>query len=365
MLKKFFYFLLTFIMTVTVVNAQSVTSNVEIRTEAESLDIYDITELYEEADKENLSHDEFSLKLRNHALEEKDNLEKVKSVSVKDKKAVVELEIEKSYLVTNEDDLIDPFVIIGPSELGGDIVVNAKSKDEKELLIKKSVIGTKNDTTDFTFKVLIDGKEEEITLKNNEVKKINIKKGQTFEVKEENIPEGYSLESIKNEKGVFEEDILVDVTNIYQAKGEYQIKAKKFLKGKDLEDEQFTFQLLKDGKVIEEVTNKGEDIVFSTIKFTERDLEEEHVYTVREKNDEQENIVYDTNEIEIKLTLKDDNKGNILVESNKDEIVFNNEYTPDKPKDKQARNNSRTGVAGIGGVALVLASALVAYKKNK
>lgn len=221
------------------------------------------------------------------------------------------------------------------------VVFNNKTKPSK-LVLKKLVEGTDNKTKNFKFSVNIDGNVQEVTLKNNEVKEFtNLKADSRYEIKEVNIPDGYKLKSIDKASGVVGVNEVVNViaTNEYNAKGSFNIKAKKLLENKDLKQGQFKFVLLdENNKTVAESNND----VNGNIDFGLVDIEKagNFTYKIKEINDSQKDIVYDTHEEIVKVNAVDENNGNLKVNVayDTDGAVFKNNYKPEIPKEANFGN---------------------------
>ncbi|BAG09175.1 Spy0128 family protein [Finegoldia magna] len=221
------------------------------------------------------------------------------------------------------------------------VIFNNKTKPSK-LVLKKLVEGTDNKTKNFKFSVNIDGNVQEITLKNNEVKEFtNLKADSRYEIKELNIPDGYKLKSIDKASGIVGVNEVVNViaTNEYNAKGSFNIKATKLLENKDLKQGQFKFVLLdENNKTVAESNNDSN----GNIDFGLVDIEKagNFTYKIKEINDSQKDIVYDTHEEIVKVNAVDENNGNLKVNVayDADGAVFKNNYKPEIPKEENFGN---------------------------
>ena len=221
------------------------------------------------------------------------------------------------------------------------VVFNNKTKPSK-LVLKKQVEGTNDKTKNFKFSVNIDGNVQEVILKNNEVKEFtNLKADSRYEIKELNIPDGYKLKSIDKASGVVGVNEVVNVvaTNEYNAKGTFNIKAKKLLENKDLKQGQFKFVLLdENNKTVAESNNDAN----GNIDFGLVDIEKagNFTYKIKEINDSQKDIVYDTHEEIVKVNAVDENNGNLKVSVayDTDGAVFKNNFKPEIPKEENFGN---------------------------
>ena len=108
-----------------------------------------------------------------------------------------------------------------------------------------------------------------------------------------------------------------------------QIKATKTLTGRDLKDNEFSFELVEGDDIVAIGTNNaGGMIMMSPIEYTEAG---EHTYTLREvKGDADNGITYSTAEYTIVTTVTDDGNGKLTVEhklQGVEEAIFENAYT--------------------------------------
>lgn len=128
-----------------------------------------------------------------------------------------------------------------------------------------------------------------------------------------------------------------------------KITAKKVLTGRDLKDNEFSFELFEGDDIVAIGTNNaGGMIMMSPIEYTEAG---EHTYTLREvKGDADNGITYSTAEYTIVTTVTDDGNGKLAVEhklQGVEEAVFENAYivTPVKSSvtDQITATKSLTG----------------------
>lgn len=108
-----------------------------------------------------------------------------------------------------------------------------------------------------------------------------------------------------------------------------QITATKTLTGRDLKDNEFSFELVEGDDIVAIGTNNaGGMIMMSPIEYTEAG---EHTYTLREvKVDADNGITYSTAEYTIVTTVTDDGNGNLTVEhklQGVEEAIFENAYS--------------------------------------
>lgn len=187
--------------------------------------------------------------------------------------------------------------------------------------------------------------------------------------------------------------------NVYAAEGTASVRAKVRLEGANLATEQFAFQLVdENGNVVEEVRNdaaaggldaeipaEGEavadgsaeamalgadtellasqadggaatqsaaagEIVFADIPLTVADHGKARVYTLRQVNDAQPNIVYDEREVKVEVKATDDGEGNLAVAvayDGADSAEFVNRVRTDA--DDPANSEGPGGSQGVGG----------------
>jgi collagen adhesin len=339
MKNKIKYFLLTLLMFVMplVSNAQSL-DNIEINIPKNSKDeiedgtyeVYDITDIYNSIeDKENKTHKDLSVELRDKSIKEIENIELVESINSVDGKVRLNLDKEKSYLIKEKNNYIIPVPIIGPTELSDTRVleISPKLQNKFKLIVKKTVEGTDYSETPFNIVVDINGRKEEIQLKANEEKEFSLLPNDEYKIEEKNIPYGYSLKEITNDKGnISNSDITSIIKNEYKAKGKFDIEALKTLKNKELKDGEFTFELLdEDNKVIKTAKNDKDGV----IRFEDISLDQigEHTYKIREVDNGLNNIEYDKNIYEIKVLATDNNDGTLQITKQEDkEVNFVNTF---------------------------------------
>lgn len=117
------------------------------------------------------------------------------------------------------------------------------------------------------------------------------------------------------------DEIVDEITfnNKYAASGELNLSATKILEGKDLPDEQFSFTLkevTEDGEeLIETVKNDSDgNIVFETLTYDERDIDQRYHYTISEVNDEIGGYTYDDNIYHIYVDVIDNDNGTLTID---------------------------------------------------
>ena len=110
------------------------------------------------------------------------------------------------------------------------------------------------------------------------------------------------------------------------------IELTKELKGRDLVDGEFSFELYEGTNKLQTVTNKSGKVTFESISYT---AEGEHTYTVKEVKGTTPGITYDTTEkqVTVKVTKDGDNlKATVVYPESK---VFANTYSAPSPAKAQ------------------------------
>lgn len=173
-------------------------------------------------------------------------------------------------------------------------------------------------------------------------------------------------------------------TNIYEtAPDSVVFEAEKILNGRDLENNEFKFELAdSDGNVIQTVTNNANgQIYFNEIQYEEAG---EYVYSIREVTGTEETITYDESEFSVVVTVTDDGEGQLtaMAQYVDGTAVFENTYTepvvpiiPGGPVDPETPAEDKSGdlpAAGesvtnilLGFALLVLGGLLVLYDRRK
>lgn len=123
------------------------------------------------------------------------------------------------------------------------------------------------------------------------------------------------------------------------ADGSVRIVASKTLEGASLADGQFVFELTDDaGNVLQTVRNAVDgSVTFDALTYGAADAGKTYVYHVREVNDGQANVTYDTDVRNFTVSVADDGEGQIVASvSGADSLAFTNVYhepeTPDAPE---------------------------------
>ncbi|MBQ1509249.1 MAG: Cna B-type domain-containing protein, partial [Erysipelotrichaceae bacterium] len=114
---------------------------------------------------------------------------------------------------------------------------------------------------------------------------------------------------------------LQDITfeNEYRAEGKKVLTAWKVLQGRDLKDEEFTFELLAPNEkgiweVIDSATNHGSIVSFKELEFNQNDNGKTFYYLVREVKGNDDTVVYDEGYFGYKLTVTDTSHGTLNIE---------------------------------------------------
>ena len=211
-----------------------------------------------------------------------------------------------------------------------------------QLHVVKNVVGTSAKDKDFTFVVTLNGKEQTISLKNGEEKVFDLPYGTSYTVKEKDLPDGYQLDAIEHAEGTIDQPSqTVKVKNTYTAKGTLHLEAKKILKGRELRDGEFTFELkrLKAGQPKNQAVvcakshndQKGR-IVFDDIPL---DNEGHYQYLLTEIDRSDPRITYDTHEPVWEVYVRDDGEGRLMVDEAQSNVKtipeMVNTYNPPQP----------------------------------
>lgn len=142
--------------------------------------------------------------------------------------------------------------------------------------------------------------------------------------------------------------------------GEVEFKGEKFLEGRDLKENEFTFELYETAEDYEIADNatalqtKNNDekgvFTFDKIEYTEAG---KYYYVIREVEDKDiERVTFDKTEYKIEVEVRDNLDGTAtasykLVDTEAKEITFKNIYTP-KPQDIKAEITAKKTVKNIG-----------------
>ena len=173
--------------------------------------------------------------------------------------------------------------------------------------------------------------------------KVEIRKDETITIK--NVPQGAKVKVVEDsyagyhvkEGNEITKDVTVDdnslvVTNIYEARGELPLKGRKTLIGGDISDYSFNFLVLRDGDIVSQATNKGSEIEFKPLTFTNNDIGKTYEYDIIEDAGNDTRINYDGTVHKLRVTVEDNGDGTLRVTSdNVLDIAFNNSIKADLP----------------------------------
>lgn len=140
-------------------------------------------------------------------------------------------------------------------------------------------------------------------------------------------------------EGNVADDAAVRFNNSYvPAEGSARIVATKVLSGATLTEGQFSFELLDaGGNVLQTAKNAADgSVTFDELTYGAADAGKTYVYHVREVNDGQANVTYDSTVRSFSVAVADDGQGHITAAvSGADDLTFTNAYnepsTPDRP----------------------------------
>ena len=152
---------------------------------------------------------------------------------------------------------------------------------------------TMDDST-YTVTVKVEDKNAKLTVTGVAVKKDGDDKSETLEVKNRKVN-------------------LATFTNSYAAKGSVTLAAKKHFTGGALAGNDFSFALYKgdkaEGTPLETVTNdENGNITFQPINYTEAG---DYEYTIKEVTGNDQTIVYDGQEVKVKVSVTDNKNGTL------------------------------------------------------
>ncbi|QXW96673.1 YSIRK-type signal peptide-containing protein [Streptococcus rubneri] len=131
------------------------------------------------------------------------------------------------------------------------------------------------------------------------------------------------------------------------------LKFTKSLEGRQLQDQEFTFVLKKDGNVVETVKNDAAGkITFKTLEFGKDDLGKTYNYTVEEIAGTDATVKYDTMVATVKVVVSHDGTAKAIVANVTDaaDKEFNNKVTPPETPEfnpeKYILNESKFDITG-------------------
>ena len=117
--------------------------------------------------------------------------------------------------------------------------------------------------------------------------------------------------------------------NTYKASGSFTPETKKVLEGRNLQANEFSFELKDaDGKVIETAKNdKDGNVKFNPVSYTEKDAGKTFNYTINEVIGDENFMTYDEHVLTVKATVTDNGDGTLKVTTEYgDTPTFTNEY---------------------------------------
>ena len=129
--------------------------------------------------------------------------------------------------------------------------------------------------------------------------------------------------------------------NSYAASGSATLTASKTLAGRELQDGQFSFELVgTDGQVLQTKTNNATGLItFDALTYEQADVGGNFTYTIREVKGSANGYTYDDTEYTVTVTVKDNGNGTLSAEAtvpgegnaklpaNSQNITFANVYT--------------------------------------
>ncbi|MBQ2659023.1 MAG: BspA family leucine-rich repeat surface protein [Erysipelotrichaceae bacterium] len=103
--------------------------------------------------------------------------------------------------------------------------------------------------------------------------------------------------------------------NIYKAEGDITLYAWKDLKGRDLKEEEFTFELYDEtGKLVETKKNDGNGTVtFTTLHYTEKDIGKTFYYVIHETKGSDNTVIYADDYFAYKIEIQDYENGQLNI----------------------------------------------------
>ena len=227
-----------------------------------------------------------------------------------------------------------------------------------DVAITKKVEGT-NTTKDFKVKVEItkDGKvlDNRFNYTSSRAGKTgNIASGEKFDIRGDEtitiagVPQGatvrviedtYAGYRVKNdsvlEKVVGASNNNLTITNVYEARGDLLLSGTKRLVGANLKDYRFTFMVLHNGKILQELTNDAQgNLHFVPLYYTNKDIGKTYEYEVIEDSGFSDRINYDKTVYKVKVAIADNGDGTLRITktmSGGSTIQFTNTLRPDYP----------------------------------
>lgn len=121
----------------------------------------------------------------------------------------------------------------------------------------------------------------------------------------------------------------IEFVNTYEATGSFTAHARKTLSGQDLSAGQFMFELHgEDGSLLSTAANKEDGSVsFPPISYTQDDIGKTFVYTVKEKEGDDQTIIYSKQEFKYQVSVHDRGDGTLQVRTSIYELRSGEEGT--------------------------------------
>lgn len=153
------------------------------------------------------------------------------------------------------------------------------------------------------------------------------------------IEDTYAGYRVKNdsvlEKVVGSSNNNLTITNVYEAHGDLLLSGTKRLVGANLKDYRFTFMILQNGKILQELTNDAQgNLHFVPLYYTNKDIGKTYEYEVIEDSGFSDRINYDKTVYKVKVAIADNGDGTLRITktmSGGNNIQFTNTLRPDYP----------------------------------
>jgi len=164
---------------------------------------------------------------------------------------------------------------------------------------------------------------------------VGVPQGATVRV----IEDTYAGYRVKNdsvlEKVVGASNNNLTITNVYEAHGDLLLSGTKRLVGANLKDYRFTFMVLHNGKILQELTNDAQgNLHFVPLYYTNKDIGKTYEYEVIEDSGFSDRINYDKTVYKVKVAIADNGDGTLRITktmSGGSNIQFTNTLRPDYP----------------------------------
>lgn len=184
------------------------------------------------------------------------------------------------------------------------------------LTVQKVVKGGSQSNQLFTFALTADDKTQTFKLHAGEQKIFSLPYGTEYELKETDLPAGYTQDSFTNSTGTIDSNnssITAVSTSTSQVKGSFQIIAKTILNNKKLQAGEFSFELKdkKTGAILSRATNdENGNITFDTQNYTQAGS---YNYEISEviPQDKDLDTTYDTEIKQVTVTVTDTEDGKL------------------------------------------------------